>query len=78
MMGEGRRILSMYVVLTCKCSAVGSLIPEKKDLNYGTWTRGQELCSAFHEIGVIAIFSDLEANVQRAKTLAQGNTASEH
>ena len=56
MMGEGRRRLSMHVVLTCKCSEVGSLIPEKKDPNYGTWTRGQELCSAFHEIGVTAIF----------------------
>ena len=54
--GKGRRRLNMSVVLTCKCSAVSSFIPENKNPNYGTCTRCQELCSASHEIGIIAIF----------------------
>ena len=46
----------MSVVLTCKCSEVSSLIPENKTPNYGTCTWCQELYSASHEIGIIAIF----------------------
>ena len=67
--GEGRRRFDMSVVLTCKCSAVNSLIPENKNSNYGTCTWCQEPCSASHEIGIITIFQTWKQMLRKQRHL---------